>query len=356
MGRLRNSDLLRVLEFVRSIEAARGLPEFRAAAFAGLRQLVPYDIASYNEVEPATGSAVIANDPPGALNDVYDGFLAFMQQHPVIAHVERTGDPSARKISDFLTQREFRRLDLYDAVFRPHGLRHQIAITLPAPPPLVIGIALNSTRRDFVERERELLELVRPHLGQAYRNAELRELTAALTEDSPRGARAVVMLTPSGRIRAATANAERLLGRYFGDRPRPGGGLPDTVSEWFARQSTRPSTDELAPREPLVAEREFGRLCVRLVPGRFADRPDLLIMDERCLPLSDSTLAFRGLTRREREILRLAARGLTNPEIAQELFVSPRTVQKHLEHICEKLEVRTRTAAVTRAFELSAAA
>jgi DNA-binding CsgD family transcriptional regulator len=53
-----------------------------------------------------------------------------------------------------------------------------------------------------------------------------------------------------------------------------------------------------------------------------------------------------GLTAREAEVLALAARGRTNREIAGTLFLSPGTVGKHLEHICAKLGVRTRTQAV----------
>lgn len=56
-----------------------------------------------------------------------------------------------------------------------------------------------------------------------------------------------------------------------------------------------------------------------------------------------------GLTPREAEVLGWVARGRTNAEIADELFISAQTVRKHLEHIFEKLDVRTRTAAAAYA-------
>jgi DNA-binding CsgD family transcriptional regulator len=65
--------------------------------------------------------------------------------------------------------------------------------------------------------------------------------------------------------------------------------------------------------------------------------------------LIDSTAAARirllRLTPRERVVLARAAAGETNTVIAQALFVSPGTIRKHLEHIYDKLEVRTRTEA-----------
>ena len=53
-----------------------------------------------------------------------------------------------------------------------------------------------------------------------------------------------------------------------------------------------------------------------------------------------------GLTPRESEVLGWIAHGKQNSEIAQLLFISPHTVRKHIENIFEKLDVRTRTAAV----------
>ena len=60
----------------------------------------------------------------------------------------------------------------------------------------------------------------------------------------------------------------------------------------------------------------------------------------------------RTLTPLENEVLHWLARGKTDVEIAALLGLSPRTVQKHLEHVYVKLGVETRTAAVMRALAL----
>jgi DNA-binding NarL/FixJ family response regulator len=53
-----------------------------------------------------------------------------------------------------------------------------------------------------------------------------------------------------------------------------------------------------------------------------------------------------GLSAREREILQLVAKGLTNKEVANTLNISQFTVRNHLNHITEKLEVTDRTEAI----------
>jgi DNA-binding CsgD family transcriptional regulator len=59
----------------------------------------------------------------------------------------------------------------------------------------------------------------------------------------------------------------------------------------------------------------------------------------------------RGLTEREVEVLRLVAAGRSNAQIAEQLFLSERTVARHLSNIFTKLEVGSRTAAAAFAFE-----
>ena len=61
-----------------------------------------------------------------------------------------------------------------------------------------------------------------------------------------------------------------------------------------------------------------------------------------------SALLPNPLTQREMDVLEWVARGKTNRDVADILGMSPRTVNKHLEHIYEKLGVETRTAAVAR--------
>ncbi|MCC7449931.1 MAG: response regulator transcription factor [Anaerolineae bacterium] len=70
------------------------------------------------------------------------------------------------------------------------------------------------------------------------------------------------------------------------------------------------------------------------------------------LPPSPASTAGAALTDRERDVLQLVARGLTNKAIGFQLSISDRTVQGHLANIYDKLGAASRTEAVTRAVSL----
>jgi DNA-binding NarL/FixJ family response regulator len=64
--------------------------------------------------------------------------------------------------------------------------------------------------------------------------------------------------------------------------------------------------------------------------------------------------AFEELTERELEVFRLIARGLSNAEIGQQLYISDTTVKTHITHILQKLGLRDRVQAIVLAYQTGA--
>jgi hypothetical protein len=112
-------------------------------------------------------------DPPDApIVDYREAFEHHMSEDPVVSWFAQSSDRRAVKLSDFVTLQQFHRLGVYNEVCRPARLEHQIAFALATPRPLMLGVTINRARFDFSEDEREGLNLLRPHLVHAYRNAE----------------------------------------------------------------------------------------------------------------------------------------------------------------------------------------
>ncbi len=99
-----------------------------------------------------------------------------------------------------------------------------------------------------------------------------------------------------------------------------------------------------------------GSLVARhMGPGWLAETMLLLHKAAAGAPLA-ARMPATPLTPREAEVLAWLAKGKTNRDIGDILGLSPRTVNKHLEHIYEKLGVETRTAAVAVAGQMQGVA
>ena len=93
-----------------------------------------------------------------------------------------------------------------------------------------------------------------------------------------------------------------------------------------------------APIDPFIAQEILKQISASVITGA---------KDGKSL---DSDVAL--LTNRETEILDLVAQGMSNKEIAEQLFVSKYTVESHIKHIYRKLSVTKRTKAVSTARSL----
>ena len=241
-----------LVDFLLEAVADEGTTPFPATVLAGLRRVVRCEAVSYREWSPEELLEFsLAADEPTSILPVWDAYSQVRKDDPLAGgapHANSLPDREwlgrALTISDFISDREFRRRGLYAEVCKPLGVRAVMKVFLPTGGTTGASLVFDTTRSRFAETDRLTLQRLVPHLGQLRRNALARRTYPALIDS-----------TAAARIK------------------------------------------------------------------------------------------LLRLTLRERVVLARAAAGETNTVIAQALFVSPGTVRKHLEHIYDKLEVRTRTEA-----------
>jgi DNA-binding CsgD family transcriptional regulator len=156
-----------------------------------------------------------------------------------------------------------------------------------------------------------------------------------------------------GRPLVAPKATWDLLEEYF-----PGTGplnwtLPETLITWLLAQLAYVGRELELPTnfQPLVVQRRDGKtLTLRILVGRLTGDQAVLLLQERAPDAFETLAAELGLTQREKEVLRQIQSGRTAAEIADSLFISKRTVDKHLENVYGKLGVQSRPAAIAMTF------
>jgi DNA-binding CsgD family transcriptional regulator len=219
-------------------EAAGDAVAFARLGTEQLPRLVASEITTLSVCDLARNTRSVVSSPGSAISAAdREAFDRYFAAHPLVRFHAGNPQGGTHRISDSLSRTEFRESALFNEYYRRIGIDHVVAVPLFVDRSLLVSFVLNRNGRDFSDRERMLLDLVREPLAALYRHA-------------------------------------------------------------------------------LVRQRNIGALPV---------------------------------TPREREVLEWLAGGKTDREIGEILGMSPRTVQKHLQHIYEKLGVETRTAAVMRA-------
>jgi DNA-binding CsgD family transcriptional regulator len=258
--------------------------------------------------------------------DITDDEWERMNGHPICRQWRKDGRFSALRLSDVITRREFRQSRLYAESFAPWGVEYELKVRLPSPPWHGKTFAFHRAGgRDFTTRDRLVLELLTPHFSRLWHEARTRRLLgkalAELDRADEQAPRGVIFLGPDGEAEFMSPPVHRLLRDFF--PATPPGRLPAALADWL----------EDGRSQSLLRRRGDRRLVVER-------SVDSLILEERVEEIP--------LTARERDVLSWVARGKTNAEIAQLLWLAPSTVRKHLENVYAKLGVSTRTAAVAR--------
>jgi len=160
---------------------------------------------------------------------------------------------------------------------------------------------------------------------------------------------AFVALDDQVRVTLITPPAQSLLREYFGTDIVEGMSLPDSIQNLLAVHGPAGEPFPRTPHPHSAADRTGKHLIIRAATCTRSARA-MLVLEENPAhaPSPAAVTALLGLTQREAEVILWVIKGKTNRDIGMILGVSPRTVNKHLEHVYIKLGVETRTAAANK--------
>jgi len=235
-----------------------------------------------------------------------------------------------------------------------------------AAPLYVMGVRAAAERAELARARRAEAELAKAaELGQAWG----RELAARMSPDGTDG----WVSTPRIWAYAALGNAElgRLAGRSDAElwktvvdswdqlaEPYPAAYARWREAEALLLAGIARGRAEALLRAAYATARALGALplCSDIEGLARRARIGLDIEDAKAelIMESSSPLAQLGLTAREQEVLTLVATGATNRQIAERLFISPKTATLHVSNILSKLGVANRVEAATIAHRLGA--
>lgn len=196
-------------------------------------------------------------------------------------------------------------------------------------------------------RPQEIVARIGAHIRTAHMMSQARGVIDAAEN-------AVIVLSANGMPLWQSSKASHWLEKYFSVCSDQAcvTKLPSRLQSWL-NESLVLQRHSRQAAAPLIVSRDDGELSIRLEKNERTAELTLLL-DEQEYVQPQASRAVGGmipqleqyrLTPRETDVLNWLAKGKTNRDIADILGMSPRTVNKHLEHIFIKLGVETRSAA-----------
>lgn len=339
-------DAVPILALVEALTTARTIDEYAAITMTHLSKMIPCIDASFNEANPGAQrirwSAIPENSRMGEFAPI---FAELMLQNPLIRYFDETGDTRAMMWSDLATLDEIQQTELYQEMFGPLGVSSQMALVLPAPPGIIVGFAVNSGGEGFTERDRAILNTLRPHLAHYYRVIQLRDEFSDLHRSLRMRGWTAALADRDGIVEAVSDNA-RQLEDDSGVSLAEGEPLPEPFRAFYEA-----GVKEYEPSRPAVLSRpvrmsdEANGVAGWHVPGPVS--PHVVIVQEG-VDASAQRLQAAGLSPRQLDVALELAAGGTNRAIAKRLGMAEGTLRKHLERIYRALDVSDRASAIAR--------
>lgn len=362
MARVSHKDLRQLFEGLVQLYELRDRDEFAQFLLPIVRDLSGAEFTTCFEADLSSGNVRTYKTtayPSFFFTDDHSHMAnTFVHECPTTQYYLREKRLPPLFYSDFYTPTDWRKTNLYNLSYGPAAqVVDQVAFDLDNHPTFPVAICglRSKGQRNYTERERQLLALLRPHAKQAFANAklltQLRQELSGLHVATDHQNRGVVGINSKGVIQWTTPKGRRLLIRYFGNTIQADDHLPELVARWVRQEDALLHDPSCVPAlpSPLTIQNRKGTLTLRLIREGEAR---LLFLEEETDRFPVEHLQALGLTKRESEIMKWVGYGKTNGEVATILGNKPRTIEKHLERIYVKLGVENRHAAAIRITEL----
>jgi DNA-binding CsgD family transcriptional regulator len=135
-----------------------------------LRHLVPSELTTLSLCDLDTGHRSVVSDVPGAISGrELEAFDRHFHEHPLLLAHRRNPGAVTQRLSDVACPRAFRRSPMYGDYYRRIGIEHVMAVPFHGDRNVVVSFVFNRSGCDFSDRDRAVLENLRPHLGHLYR-------------------------------------------------------------------------------------------------------------------------------------------------------------------------------------------
>jgi hypothetical protein len=281
MSQLVQNDYELFLDCIRELYAIHELPALRLWLLeAALPKLVPSDWYSYNEVDllhPANTLAILKPEASALFQRLFPRFQELVHQHPLITRQLQSPDFAVHKISDFLRPGRLSPAGIVSGCLPALGVEYQIAATIRTEPERVTAFALSRRQNDYTERDRAILEMLRPHLVVAFNNLALAHENMAIQDTTTLAlnelASATIIVNSQGRILYHTGPGLQWIGAASP------GVLPAKISGWLNPPAARRA------RRVMHLASAVGEIQIRAVPTSSPERLLLVLTRENARPL-----------------------------------------------------------------------